>query len=64
MAAPHVPAGQKAAVSGGFGFFQDSAAFALGGGLRVNEYAQLAAGVGVGFCENTVGGRVGLTVGW
>ncbi len=64
MEAPYVPVGQKFAMSGGFGFFQDSAAFALGGGLRVNEYAQLSAGVGVGFRENTVGGRVGLTVGW
>jgi hypothetical protein len=64
MEAPYVPPGQKFAMSGGVGFFQDEAAFALGAGLRVNPNLQLSAGVGVGFRENTVGGRVGLTYGW
>ena len=64
MQAPSLAGAENFALSGAFGAYAGSTAFAASGAVRISPNAQLDAGLGVGFDENRVGGRVGVTFKW
>ncbi len=59
-----LPAGKNFAISGNFGTYRGQSAFAAIAQARVNDNVIVNAGVGGGFEEGGVGGRVGLTLAW
>ena len=64
MEAPYVPPSQTVAMSGGYGNFKGSSAFAFSGAFRVDPNVQFNAGLGVGLNHGSIGARVGVTIGW
>ncbi len=61
---PWVPPTQSFALSGGAGAYEGEHAIALGAAFRVDPHIQVEGGVGYGLGEQTIGGRVGMTVSW
>jgi hypothetical protein len=51
-------------MSGGYGNFEGSSAFALSSAIRVSPNVQFDAGLGYGISHSNIGGRVGITVSW
>ena len=64
MEMPYVPPSQRFALAGGFGVFRDKAAFSGAAGFRIDDNVQFNAGLGIGINHGSVGGRVGVTIGW
>ena len=64
MQAPSLAGAENFAFSGAFGAYAGSTALAASGAVRIAPNAQLDAGIGVGFDESRVGGRVGVTFKW
>jgi len=64
MQSPSLAGAENFALSGGFGAYAGGSAFAATGAVRISPNAQLDGGIGVGFRENRVGGRIGVTFKW
>ncbi|MGH6801780.1 MAG: YadA-like family protein, partial [Methyloceanibacter sp.] len=59
-----LPDGKAFALSANMGFYDDKQALAAQGAMRLNRTFALTGGVGVGFDEGKVGGRVGVMAAW
>jgi len=59
-----LPQGKNFALAGNVGVYDDKQAAAAQAAIRVNETLTLNAGVGVGFDNGQVGGRVGFMAAW
>jgi hypothetical protein len=64
MDMPHIPPGKRFAISPAFGFFEGEEAIILAGRAQILPWLSAEAGVGAGFSQSTVGGRVGVTFAW
>ena len=64
MESPALPDGADFALSGGVGYFNESAAGAAAFTARIAHRASFSAGVGLGFDTNEVGARTGFQVAW
>jgi trimeric autotransporter adhesin len=64
LGAAALPSDKKFAVSANLGTFRGQSAFGGSAQIRVNENLVLNAGVGAGFREGGVAGRVGATFAW
>ena len=64
MDMPHIPSGKRFAISPAFGFFEGEGAIILAGRAQINPWVTAEVGVGAGFSQSTVGGRVGVTFAW
>jgi hypothetical protein len=59
-----LPQGKDFALGANVGFYDDKQAAAAQAAIRLNEVVSFNAGVGVGFDNNKVGGRVGFMAAW
>ena len=59
-----LPDGKAFALSANMGFYDGKQALATQAALRLNRTFALTGGVGVGFDEGKVGGRVGVMAAW
>ena len=59
-----LPQGKTFALGANLGFYDDKQAIAAQGALRLGDALTLNGGVGVGFENNKVGGRVGFLAAW
>jgi hypothetical protein len=64
MSGLSVPTGKNFALGANLGFYDDKQAVAAQTAVRLNDILQLNAGVGVGFDNAKVGGRVGFMAAW
>jgi trimeric autotransporter adhesin len=59
-----LPSDKKFAVSANLGAFRGQSAFGGSAQVRISDNLVLNAGIGAGFREGGVGGRVGATLAW
>lgn len=64
LQSPSLAGAESYAFSAGWGGFDGGSAFAASGAVRIAPRAQLDGGIGIGLRENTLGGRVGVTIKW
>lgn len=60
MPMPFVPDGKTFAITGNWGYFENTNALALSGALKVNDNLYLNGGLGFGVDYGTVGSRAGF----
>jgi hypothetical protein len=59
-----LPQGKNFAIAGNVGFYDSKEAFAAQTAIRLDQTFTLNGGVGVGFDDSKVGGRVGIMAAW
>ena len=64
MSGISIPDNKRFAVGANYGVFRGESALAAGAAMRLTDYAQIDASVGVGFDHGDLGGRVGATFTW
>ena len=64
MESPSLQPGQRMALSGGIGYYENQGAATMALSARVSDNAYLSAGVGIGFNSGSVGARGGFQIAW